>query len=215
MDSYYYNELPTAGMDADFVMVFGIVFSAIIGLILLACLIGWILGSVGLQKVAKRRGIANSWLAWLPIGNHWILGSISDQYHHLVLGKVTSRRKILLGLNLAAMVLGVAYVVAGFVIGLAVEVEGAPESLLLVLMGIYLVLIAMSITLMVFFHICNYDLYRSCRPDSAVVFLVLGIFLPVCQPFFYFACRNKNLGFVIPTPATPEPAELPRMTPEF
>ena len=103
MSSYYYNELPTTGIDDGAAMVLGLVFLGIMGLILLCCLIGWILGSVGLYKVAKRRGIAHAWLAWLPIGNHWILGCVSDQYQHLVLGKVTSRRKILLGLNLAVL----------------------------------------------------------------------------------------------------------------
>ena len=68
---------------------------------------------------------------------------------------------------------------------------------------------------MVFYQICNFDLYRSCNPQSAVVFLVLGIVLPVCQPFFYFACRKKDLGMVVPQPVTPEPAELPRANPEF
>ena len=215
MSSYYYNELPTQAMDEETAVIIGMIFAGIMGVILLCGLIGWILGSVGLYKVAKRRGIRNAWLAWLPIGNHWILGCVSDQYQHLIQGKVTSRRKFLLGLNLAAIALGIAYLVAGIVIGIAVEVEGAPESLLLVLMGIYLLMIAATITLMVFYHICNYDFYRSCNPKSAVVFLVLGIFLPVCQPFFYFACRKKDLGFVIPRTAAPEPAELPRANPEF
>lgn len=215
MNPYYYNELPTQAMDEETAMIIGLVFFGIMGVILLCGLIGWILGSVGLYKVAKRRGIAHAWLAWLPIGNHWILGCVSDQYQHLVLGKVTSRRKFLLGLNLAAMVLGIAYLVAAIVVGIAVEVEGGPEELMLVLLGIYLLMIAATITLMVFYHICNYDFYRSCRPQSAVVFLVLGIFLPVCQPFFYFACRKKDLGFVIPKPVAPESPELPGVNPEF
>ena len=215
MNPYYYNELPTQAMDEETAVIIGLVFFGIMGVILLCGLIGWILGSVGLHKVAKRRGIRNAWLAWLPIGNHWILGCVSDQYQHLIQGKVTSRRKFLLGLNLAAMVLGIAYLVAAIVVGIAVEVEGGPEELMLVLLGCYLLMIAATITLMVFYHICNYDFYRSCRPNSAVVFLVLGIFLPVCQPFFYFACRKKDLGFVIPEPVAPESPELPGVNPEF
>lgn len=213
MSSYYYNELPTTGMDEEAMIVLSIVL-VILGIVLVCCLVGWILGSIGLHKVAKRRGIRHAWLAWLPIGCHWILGSVSDQYQHLVLGKVTSRRKILLILNLASFVLGIAYMVMTVVAEVLMG-ESIVGGVLLA-MGIpYLLTLGVSITLMVFYHICNYDFYRSCKPDSAVVFLVLGIFLPICKPFFYFACRKKDLGFVIPQTAAPEPAELPQANPEF
>ena len=213
MSSYYYNELPTTGMDEEAMIVLGgmLVF---LGIVLVCCLVGWILGSVGLYKVAKRRGIAHAWLAWLPIGCHWILGCVSDQYQHLVLGKVTSRRKILLILNLVSFVLGIAHMVMNVV----AEVLMGESSMggVLLAMGLpYLLYLGTSIATMVFFHICNYDFYRSCKPESAVAFLVLGIIFVVCQPFFYFACRKKDLGFVIPKPAAPEPAELPRANPEF
>ena len=210
MSSYYYNELPTTGMDEEAMIVLGIVL-VILGIVLVCCLVGWILGSIGLHKVAKRRGIRH---AWLPIGCHWILGYVSDQYQHLVLGKVTSRRKILLILNLASFVLGIAYMVMTVVAEVLMG-ESIVGGVLLA-MGIpYLLTLGVSITLMVFYHICNYDFYRSCKPDSAVVFLVLGIFLPICMPFFYFACRKKDLGFVIPQTAASEPAELPQANPEF
>ena len=215
MSPYYYNELPTTGTDAYFERTFAILLLGILGVVLLFGLISWILSSVGLHKVAKRRGIRHAWLAWLPIGSEWVLGSISDQYQHLVQGKVTSRRKILLSLSLAGIVVGIAYVVLAAVIGIMVEVEGRMDLTPLVVMIPYLLLMGISITVMACYHICNYDLYRSCKPESAVVFLVLGIILPVCQPFFYFACRKKDLGMVVPQPVTPEPAELPPVSPEF
>jgi hypothetical protein len=197
-------------MDEEAMIVLGIVL-VILGIVLVCCLVGWILGSIGLHKVAKRRGIRHAWLAWLPIGCHWILGCVSDQYQHLVLGKVTSRRKILLILNLASFVFGIAYMVMTVVAEVLMG-ESIVGGVLLA-MGIpYLLTLGVSITLMVFYHICNYDFYRSCKPDSAVVFLVLGIFLPICKPFFYFACRKKDLGFVIPQTAASEPAELPQDT---
>ena len=214
MSPYYYNELPTTGAEEELMIVLGIML-VFLGIVLVCCLVGWILSAVSLHKVAKRRGIRHAWLAWLPIGSEWVLGSLSDQYQHLVQGKVTSRRKILLALSLACIVVGIAYVVLTAVIGIMVEVEGLSDLTPLVMMIPYLLLMGISITVMVFYHICNYDFYRSCKPQSAVVFLVLGIILPVCQPFFYFSCRKKDLGMVVPTPVTPEPPELPRANPEF
>ena len=210
--SPYYNELPTTGMDQETMIVLGVML-AILGIVLVCCLVGWVLSSVGLHKVAKRRGIRHAWLAWVPIGSEWVLGSVSDQYQHLINGKITSRRKILPILSLLAAVCGIVYMAAGFITGMVADYESSPIGLLMASMIPYLLTIGVGITMTVFFHISNYDFYRSCRPNSAVVFLVLGIVLPVCRPFFYFACRNKDLGFVIPEPA--EPAELPQADPEF
>ena len=215
MSPYYYNELPTTGTDAYFERTFAILLLGILGVVLLFGLISWILSSVGLHKVAKRRGIRHAWLAWLPIGCDWVLGSISDQYQHLVQGKVTSRRKILPILSVAIIVAAIVYVVFTVMAELML-IDGEAVGGALLAVGIpYLLFLGVYITAMVFLHICNYDFYRSCKPESAVVFLVLGIILPVCQPFFYFSCRKKDLGMVVPTPVTPEPAELPKANPEF
>ena len=111
--------------------------------------------------------------------------------------------------------LGIVYVVFTVVAEVMAVNDEAGVGVVLAAGIPYLLTIGVSITLMVFYHICNYDFYRSCKPQSAVVFLVLGIILPVCQPFFYFSCRKKDLGMVVPAPVTPEPPELPRANPEF
>ncbi len=214
MSPYYYNELPVTGMDEEVMIVLGVML-VFLGIVLLCCLVGWIFSSVGLHKVAKRRGIAHAWLAWLPFGREWVLGSVSDQYQHLIQGKITARRRILLILEVATILVCIAYVVAS-VVSTFITVNGDNVGLSLLLPAVpYLLFIGVYIATMVFYHICNFDLYRSCNPQNAVVFLVLGIVLPVCQPFFYFACRKKDLGMVIPQPVTPEPAELPQANPEF
>ena len=215
MSPYYYNELPTTGTDAYFERTFAILLLGILGVVLLFGLISWILSSVGLHKVAKRRGIAHAWLAWLPIGREWVLGSVSDQYQHLVQGKITARRRILPILEAACIVVGIVYVVTTAMAEIMAAADGSVGGVLMAVGIPYLLFLGVAVTNMVFYQICNFDLYRSCKPESAVVFLVLGIVLPVCQPFFYFACRKKDLGMVVPQPVTPEPAELPPVSPEF
>ena len=64
-------------------------------------IVSYILTSLGTYTIAERRGIRYPWLTWLPFGNLWILGSISDQYQYLTKGKTTNHRKILLGLSVA------------------------------------------------------------------------------------------------------------------
>ena len=40
----------------------------------------YVLQALGLYTIAKRRGISNPWLAWVPVAWVWVLGSISDQF---------------------------------------------------------------------------------------------------------------------------------------
>ena len=214
----YYNELPVNTLDEDTLMMFVGIYLTILGVVLVCCLVGWIIRSLSLHSIAKRRGIRHAWLAWVPVGSRWILGSVADQYQHLVQGKVTSRRKIMLilgamGMALYTVVYGFSFaqVFAGMGVLPVEQVEtvvlaGAIPSMLGTVVGI--------VTL-VFYHICNYDLYRSCRPNGATAFLVLGIIFPVCEPFFYLACRKKDLGMVVPKPVTPDYTELPKAGPEF
>lgn len=212
--SPYYNELPTVGMEEEVMMVLGVLL-VFLGIVLVCCLVGWILSSVGLHKIARRRGIAHAWLAWIPVGCYWVLGSVSDQYQHLVQGKITSRRKILLILSLVSMLVGMCNGVFSAFLSTGVLTEEEAGAFVLLSAIPSILGAGIGIATMVFFHICNYDFYRSCNPHNAVVFLVLGIVLPVCQPFFYFACRKKDLGMVVPQPVPPEPAELPMANPEF
>ena len=214
----YYNELPTTGMDEEFLTTFLVIFLGILGVVLLFSLVCWILRSMSLMKLAKRRGIANAWLAWIPVGNYWILGSVSDQYQHLVQGKVTSRRKIMLILAAVSFVLGGATFCLTLAQEIALIMEGEEAASAMLLVGSIPGILnwGAGIAALVFYHICNYDLYRSCNPRNAVAFLVLGIIFSVCEPFFYLACRNKDLGFVVRESAAPaEPAELPPVSPEF
>lgn len=214
----YYNELPVNTLDEDTLMMFVGISLTILAVVLVCCLVGWILRSLSLHSIAKRRGIRHAWLAWVPVGSRWILGSVADQYQHLVQGKVTSRRKIMLilgamGMALYTVVYGLAFaqifaelsMLRGEQALTAAAISSIP-SLLGTVVGI--------VTL-VFYHICNYDLYRSCRPNAATAFLVLGIIFPVCEPFFYLACRKKDLGMVVPKPVTPDYTELPKAGPEF
>ena len=64
-------------------------------------ILAYILQALALYTIAKRRGIRKPWLAWIPFGNSWILGSLSDQYHYVTKRTIKNRRKLLLGLEIA------------------------------------------------------------------------------------------------------------------
>lgn len=214
LNPYYYDELPITGMDEEVLARVMAILLGVLGVVLVFSLIFWIISALSLQSIARRRGIRNAWLAWVPIGNEWILGSIADQYQHLIQAKITARRKILLWLNVGY----VALIVANSLVQVMTELAAHTDEQLLIWglasTAISLARLAVSITTLVFYHMSNYDLYRSCNPKNAVTFLVLGIIFPVAQPFFYLSCRKKDLGMVVPEIVT-APTEIPMASPEF
>lgn len=200
----------TYGMDEsvmEFLEEFGYAFlGVLLGILLVVLVIGivmYVFQSVGLYTIAKRRGIKNAWLAWIPVGYYWIAGSIADQYQYVVKGKVKNKRKILLGLSLGSMALTlIINVLSSILMTTAYDMEstltistmcGAVESLLSA---------GISITLVVFWQMALYDLYSSCCPENNVLFLVLGIVFGFTVPFFIFFNRKKDKGM---PPRKPEP----------
>lgn len=171
-------------------------------------LAAYVFTALAIYTIAQRRGIKKAWLAWVPVVNVWILGSISDQYRYVVKEQVKSKRKVLLGLNLANAVFVVAVSVSLIVTGIsifnAVLHHAAEEQLGWIAMrgiGITLLLclpmLVLSLIAFVFRAIALYDLYTSCDPQNNALYLILSL-IPgisqVTQPLFLFLCREKDEG---------------------
>ena len=69
----------------------------------------YVLYALGLYTIAQRRGIANAWLAWIPMGNLWILGCIADDYVARTAGRKPNFRTWLIILNVVTAVLLAAF----------------------------------------------------------------------------------------------------------
>lgn len=181
----------------------------------------YILQSLGFYTIANRRGIHHPWLAWLPVANMWILGSIADQYRYVAKGQVKNRRKTLVGLMIALYVL--LFVFLGATIALLITGIGSEFDMavtdsamavpLIILAVAYVAMMVIAIVTTVYQYISLYDLFSSCNPNNAVAFLVLSIFFNFLLPYFVFACRKKDLGMpprkvqvpVAPWQPAPEP----------
>lgn len=172
-------------------------------------IVSYVLSSLGVYTIAKRRELNHPWMAWVPVLNLWTLGSISDQYQYVVHNRIRNKRKWLIGLTVAYFVILIAaYVVmlvaaakaaivssADFVTGVPnVELAGTAIGFVITILAVWLVLVCFIIAMSVVRYVAMYDLYRSCNPDNAVLFLVLSILINVTEPFFIFACRKKDKG---------------------
>ena len=181
-------------------------------------LVIYVLSALALYTIAKRRGLKNPWLAWIPVGFEWLLGSVSDQYQYLVKERNTSRRKLLLGISLINTVIAIVLMVTAIVmiVRLAISARVMTEAeIAQMIMGpvitvavIGVLLVVMSVVLIVVRCMSLYDLYRSTQPDTAVVFLVIGILLYGAEALFLMIVRNKDEGM---PPRKPEQQAAPRV----
>lgn len=171
-------------------------------------IIAYVFMAIGMYTIAKRRGINHPWLAWIPFGGTWLLGCISDQYRYVTRGEEKSKRKVMLGFEIATSAVGIVNIVllVTSIIGLLKqfgseivtnETEYMTQVLspLMIAMVLCFVMLGLAIALAVLAWIAVYDLFKSCNPEYATVFLVLSIiFGGIVQGIFVFANRNKDLG---------------------
>ena len=201
MPYFDYDILAIASVDSlfSFILVF-------YGLAILICLfLGiavYVLQAYSLYHIAKRRCIKKPWLAWLPLGNMWILGSISDQYQYVTQGKIRNKRIGLLVLQTSLIVAALLFFpllyaalwYINYFLGLAV-------------LALSLTICALFLSALIVEYLALYRLLASCEPANKALYLLLVVFVPVTLPVLLFICREKDLGMPPRRPMPEESAE--------
>ena len=156
----------------------------------------YILTAIAIYTAASRRNLNNPWLAWIPVINIWLLGSLSDQYQYVVKGENKSKRKWLIILSILKASMVLMLVILGLVTAGSLIANHPSEAMGLVvaLLGLALPLCAVTIAMCVIRYMALYDVYRSMDPANAVLYLVLSILFNPTEPFFLFFNREKDLG---------------------
>ena len=179
----------------------------------------YVLSSLGIYTVAKRRGIHNAWLSWVPVANVWILGSLSDQYRYVAKGQVKAKRKALIIMEIinAAVLVILVCVLVGAIVGVVTDAAmgyASEEELFMSVVGpimgvmvLMLPLAGLSIAILVVRYMALYDIYMSMEPENAVLYLVLSIFFNVTEPFFLFFNRQKDKGMPPRRPVFRDPQQ--------
>ena len=182
-----------------------LILRSLFGMPMLLSLVTYVLTALALYTIARRRGLKNPWLAWIPVADSWLLGSLSDQYRYVVKGEHKSKRKILLFFRILASYLWVSLM--ALLLRLCFRAFGGvmqgtiPDILIRQillqaanLLIVVLPLIGIFIAYAVFRYMALYDIYKSLDPDNCVLFLVLSILFGVTEPFFLFFSREKDGG---------------------
>lgn len=190
----------------------GVISSMISGIGNLVSLAIYVLTAYSLYAIAQRRGLRNPWLAWIPVAQLWTIGAISDDYHQKTAGVKKNKRKILIALEIVNVVLCIVmmvllalFVVSAMDASLSSDLEGF-SGVMGSLLGLFLILLAVlgvSIAVAVIEYMALYDIYRSCDPGNAVLFLLLNIFINITLPILLLVCHKKDDGM----PRMEAPAE--------
>lgn len=200
-------------------LIFYVVLFAILGIVGLA---GYLFKGFGMFKIAKRMGIGHAWLAFIPIASNYLQGELAGE---IQLGGKKSVKNmglwtllvpilynVLIGIFVFAMVFSIMLpAISGAAAGAS---EAAMASAMLGSMfswiGIFmLVAIAGQALLYLIFGLARYQTHiRFTTPAMAVLHMILGIFIPLYQPIYYFVLRNKPfIGEAAPQQIAAEPQQ--------
>ena len=187
-------------VNEEILRVVMVVLAAVMTVALVTRLVLFTLRSVGLYKIARRRGLRSAWLAWVPVACDWVMGSVADQYQYVVKGRVKNRRLPLVLLKLSTTILRIITVSIGFTwlqIGIQTLMGQIPVGAVTPLIGADVMPVlawACGVAYLVIRCFAVYDLYRSCTEKYNVLYLVLGLVFKFLEPVFFLLCRNKEEG---------------------
>lgn len=165
-------------------------------------MLAYVFTALALYTMAEKRGIRNAWMAWVPVLNVWILGSLSDQYRYVVRGEVRNRRKVLLTLKVLSATAGTVAVCVLAWIGVTMGLSGGSDywimrrvtGPILSFVSLLVPFAAAKIAGAVFYYLALFDVYTSCDPDNRTLYIVLSIFFKLTVPFFLFFNRDNEKG---------------------
>ena len=146
----------------------------------------------GLWRMAKNAGIPHAWVAFLPLGNGYILGLLADRSRNCYTGKAPR-----LGLAFwLPMTQALAFFGGLGVFGLAL---GRTPFNFLVVLFILALLLGMVVSVALNFF-CVYYIFKDYAPENAVLYTVLGILLGIYWVFLLVEMNTVPVSVAGPGP---------------
>ena len=166
-------------------------------------------------RMARKIGMTNPWMFWIPMANVYAMGNLADQQAALCEGRSTAFRKKMLAWNIVIICAALLFVIAMIPILVVATVYGTmdengtvtiPEAYMEDLVGpslfflfSLLVLLVISVIYLVVYYKVLYRIYKLYAPDGAVGLLILSIFVNAAIPAVFLILSGKE-------PALPMPA---------
>lgn len=185
-------------------------FTFFIGAIAVSAVIGiaiYLLESISVYKMAKSAEIKNPWLAFIPVANDWVFGTLAEKYKKKN-GTKSARFGIILpvleGIVLIETIALTIFTVISIkeITGYALDAvntssEMAPEQFmsLIPVIILYFALMAVAIAYAVVFFIALWRVYSSFDKPNATLYIVLSVIFTISVPIILFIIRNRKPEF--------------------
>lgn len=185
-------------------------FTFFIGAIAVSAVIGiaiYLLESISVYKMAKSAEIKNPWLAFIPVANDWVYGTLAEKYKKKN-GTKSARFGIILpvleGIVLIETIALTIFTVISIkeITGYALDAvntssEMVPEQFmsLIPVIILYFALMAVAFAYAVVFFIALWRVYSSFDKSNATLYIVLSVIFTISVPIILFIIRNRKPEF--------------------
>lgn len=202
-----FDYLAELGLPEEVVSFF---FTFFVGAIAVSAVIGiaiYLLESISVYKMAKSAEIKNPWLAFVPVANDWVFGTLAEKYKKKN-GTKSARFGIILpvleGIVLIETIALTIFTVISVkeITGYALDAvntstEMAPEQFmsLIPVIILYFALMAVAIAYAVVFFIALWRVYYSFDKSNATLYIVLSVIFTISVPIILFIIRNRKPEF--------------------
>lgn len=202
-----FDFLTELGLPEEVVSLF---FTFFIGAIAVSAVIGiaiYLLESISVYKMAKSAEIKNPWLAFVPVANDWVFGTLAEKYKKKN-GTKSARFGIILPVlegivlieSIALTIFTVISVkeITGYALdAVNTSAEMAPEQFmsLIPVIILYFALMAVAIAYAVVFFIALWRVYSSFDKSNATLYIVLSVIFTISVPIILFIIRNRKPEF--------------------
>jgi len=177
-------------MEQNIVFVIAVVICAlVVGSISIAV---YVLRALGLYKLAKNSQIRNPWLAWMPVGDTYIMGSLARN-SPFVKRKFPNIHIILPSIIGAYVIFYIAFMIYFFSIvplGMASNMFSFTPFVIF-----YILFMLFALFMAAAYYFVLYHVYKSYDSNNTVLYTVLSIIFRL-DFVFLFVIRNKKTVYL-------------------
>ena len=165
--------------------------------------------SLGGQRMARKVGMSNPWMFWIPCANVYAMGNLADTQATLCEGKNTTYRKKMLAWTIVVACISIVWAIAFSVYMVVAAANGMldtngdlvtldgfdPDALIgpaLFFLLTSLAFLVLYIVYLVIYYKALYRIYKLYAPDGAAGLLILSIFVNVAIPAVFLSLSKRD-----------------------
>lgn len=158
----------------------------------------YIVRAVGISKMARRVGINNGWLAFVPIAGNYIFGRIAEKYIRKDRRQSGKFGIILTVLNSFLLLCGICLVFAALKMTGALINDTSDSAMSIIGINVFFICAAaflvcgLALAYMIVRFVALWRIYAIFNYQNASMFTVLTYFFSFLEPILIFISRNKE-----------------------